>query len=137
MSELINIKQAVLRTGRSERTIRRWLANGKLEPHEQKGKRKKILVDAQALVMVAAEMMPLKKKDTVKHDTKGVTEALRDHLHDTRRQRDAFEFELKQCRQQLDELSGTLSQKQERIAALEKVINGGVRGLLRRINPLR
>ena len=112
--ELLNIKQAVQRSERSERTIRRWLADGRLTPQREAGGHgTTVLIDAQELVMVASEMTPVPKKRSVKHDTKGVTEALRDHLHDTRRQRDAFEFELKGCRQELEELRGTLAQKQE------------------------
>lgn len=138
MSDMMTIKEAADFTGRGERTIRRWMAGDRLTVQRIEGdKRGKVLLSRQEVIDVASEMTPMPKKRSTKHDMKLVTEALRDHLDDTRRQRDAFDFELKGCRQELEELRRELTQKQKRIEALELELNSGVRGLLRRFNPLR
>lgn len=145
MGERITIKEAVKRIERSERTIRQWLKDGRMQTYRVEGdKRNTILIDKHELLMAAAEMTPPPKKNMLVHRSKGEFNALHHHLEATERrlevseQRlDKAELDARNLRAEVARLQEALAAKTERIHALELELNGGVRGLLRKLNPLR
>lgn len=144
MEERLNIKQAVKFTGRGERTLRKWLADGKLTTYRVEGDpRNKILIDKNELLMVAAEMTPLPKQRSKRQTAQVEIKALQSQLEaanallsEVRHQRDKYEVELTQANARVEDLHKELEGKVDRVHALEMELNGGVKGLLKKLNPL-
>ena len=137
MSDMLTVKEAAEISGRGERTIRRWMADKRLTVQRAEGdKRGTVLLSRQDVIDVASSLTPLPKKKPIKAACKEVVTVLRDHLDDAIHQRDEYQFQVKHLRVEIEDLRQVIDGKQAKIQALEKEINGGVRGLLRRLNPI-
>lgn len=144
MGERITIKQAVKHVGRSERTIRKWLADGRMTTHRIEGDRRQtILIDTHELLTAAAEMTPLPKQRSKRQTAQVEIKALQSQLEaanallsEVRHQRDKYEVELTQANARVEDLHKELEGKVDRVHALEMELNGGVKGLLKKLNPL-
>lgn len=124
-ADLISIQEASKLTGKSQQTIRRWKRDGKINFVSIKGEQKAYLSRSSILTLVGQSSNPI--QNTVHIDTQADTlNILRSYLEDTKRERDGLRMELKELRLVLED-------KQERIVALERELNGGVRGLLRNL----
>lgn len=145
MGARVTIKEAVKHVGRSERTIRKWLADERLTAHRVEGDRRKtVFIDTDELLMAAADMTSPPTMKPRLQGSKGEVAAIRQHLEATEkrletseRRFDKAEQEGRELRAEVARLREALAAKAERIHALELELNGGVRGLLRRFSPMK
>lgn len=128
--EIVTLRVAAKRIGRTVDTLRRWRRDGLLEFEEHPDRMGRALVSMGALLAVASrhakETRPA--PNTRAGASPGTSDealaAVRAHLADALAQRDSLTAELKQAR---SELAAT----RERLLAVERELNGGVRGFLR------
>lgn len=134
--ELLTLAQASKLVGRSIDSLRRWRRDGILvfEGEDAKGR---ALVRRQALLLAAqshAKDTASTPPQTRAHTQAGseALEAVRAHLADVQGERDRWQGEAERLRTELLSERTMLADMKAKLAAIEKEMNGGVRGLLLR-----
>ena len=122
--DLISISEASRLIGKSEQTIRRWKRDNKISFVPVQGSRKLFISRAAILSLAGQSSLPI-QNTTQSNSQDEAMDILRTYLDDTKRERDELRAEIKSLRHQLQD-------KQNRIDALERELNGGIRGLLMR-----
>lgn len=156
-TDLIPLKEACAILGKSPDTLRRWHKDKGITWRRELGNPSApVLVSKAEVLRIAAEVAGVSYPvvQPVVHAggvaTRGagdaaltgaaVTSAMQAHLatlegvvSDTRRERDALRAELDAARLELAGVRAQLAERDARIVALERQLNGGARGLLGRI----
>lgn len=115
----IDIKEAVKATGKSEKTIRRFLSKAESEPYIDK-KLNKIFVDVNYLFSSYPPVKPPIKTSSQKVST--VQVSMYEELTDLKVKLALFEQEIKHKDQLLREKELHINEKDERITDLQKAI---------------
>lgn len=132
--DYITIREAALRSERSVSTIRRWIRQGTIESKQVGGKTSPVLVSIASLTAVLMTQEPRGNVDTSPpihehiHEqsmvNRAVVEAMESHIH-------ALSLQVEDLIRDKTLLRSELESTRERLSAVEKELNGGVRGLLR------
>ena len=127
-TDLISIADAARLIGKSQQTVRRYKRDGRIDFVTVPGDKRSYLSRSAILTLAGQRSQPI--ESPIQKDIQPDSQALdimRSHLEDTRKQRDSLVMQVNDLRSQLQD-------KQRRIEALERELNGGVvRGLLRGI----
>ena len=142
--DLITLKEAAKLTGKAEHSLRRWKREKGLKDwRDTKDARAPSLVSRAEVTAIAVQVASTAVVDTTRKGTGGqvsaqaVATVLREHLHtlerdveDLRVQRDATARRLVDREAELAMVRAELVDTRKRVDALERELNGGVRGLL-------
>jgi len=128
-SDLLTVKEAAVRAERSISTIKRWMRSGKLKKRRKgKGKTAPVYISSHELSMLTMDQTPARAANRATNQAPNQAQAelvdiLKEQIADLRRDKASLQDDMRTTRKLLDE-------SRERIAALERQLNGGVRGLL-------
>jgi len=138
---LITIQDAAKRAERHASTIKRWIADKRLTPHKRgKGKTAPVMVEARELMALLADQTPRARVVASQSDHERSTPSkaeltlakeLEAAREDHRRELETLRLVIADLRADKERGQRELTDARERIAALERELNGGVRGLLR------
>ena len=113
----IDVKEAVKKTGKSERTIRRLFANSESVPYLQK-KRNKVLIEVNYLFSIYEPLKDIKKPQRQKYDIAEIWQRQED-VNSLKTKLALFEQELKNKELLLQEKEGRIIDLQKTILLLE------------------
>ena len=113
----IDVKEAVKRTGKSERTIRRLFANSESVPYLQK-KGNKVLIEVNYLFSIYEPLKDIKKPQRQKYDIAEIWQRQED-VNSLKTKLALFEQELKNKELLLQEKEGRIIDLQKTILLLE------------------
>ena len=113
----IDVKEAVKKTGKSERTIRRLLANTESVPYLQK-KGNKVLIEVNYLFSIYEPLKDIKKPQRQKYDIAEIWQRQED-VNSLKTKLALFEQELKNKELLLQEKEGRIIDLQKTILLLE------------------
>lgn len=134
-SRVVDLRTAAKLSGRSERTIRRWVRDGLVKDQRSEGDHaSRILVredDIKKQVMSGARSPDVVDVPLVSTGHAGQVVALNGHIDDLRHTRDKLEGQVATLQEQVEAQAEQLRDKDLRIASLEQQLHGGVRGLLK------
>jgi len=140
--EVVAVQEAARRLGRTVDTLRRWRRSGVIAFEQGTDEKGRALVRMGPLLAAAAghakETRPrpsLGQTPThapVPAAGQGELDAVRAHLAEVRAERDELKAQRTRLQADVDELRRLLEDSRQRVAALERELNGGVRGLLQR-----
>jgi len=144
-TDLLPLAEAARFVGKSVDTLRRWKRSGLLafEGPDEQGR---ALVQKSALLLAAQgharDTAPTRVQrlsvasplptSIVASAVQGELDAVRAHLAEVRAERDELKAHRARLQSDVDELRRLLEDSRQRVAALEKELNGGMRGLLKR-----
>jgi len=144
--DLLPLADAARSIGKSVDTLRRWKRAGLLAFHgpDEQGRalvqRAALLLAAQGHARDTAPMRPPRGQKApvasppaiVGAAAQGELAAVRETLAEVRAERDELKAQRTRLQSDVDELRRLLEDSRQRVAALERELNGGVRGLLKR-----
>ena len=113
----IDVKEAVKKTGKSERTIRRLFANSESVPYLQK-KGNKVLIEVNYLFSIYEPLKDIKKPQRQKYDIAEIWQRQED-VNSLKTKLALFEQELKNKELLLQEKEGRIMDLQKTILLLE------------------
>ena len=113
----IDVKEAVKKTGKSERTIRRLFANSESVPYLQK-KGNKVLIEVNYLLSIYEPLKDIKKPQRQKYDIAEIWQRQED-VNSLKTKLALFEQELKNKELLLQEKEGRIIDLQKTILLLE------------------
>ena len=117
MMNYIDVKEAVKKTGKSERTIRRLFANSESVPYLQK-KGNKVLIEVNYLFSIYEPLKDIKKPQRQKYDIAEIWQRQED-VNSLKTKLALFEQELKNKELLLQEKEGRIIDLQKTILLLE------------------
>jgi len=129
---LITLKEAATIAQRSISTIRTWIRAGKLQDMRQAGDRvSPVMVSHSELLVLCSKQRQMRSGAPISNtqpeliaNNTALVETLKAQIDDLKRDKAELRSELSFVRKDLESA-------RERIAALEREMNGGVRGLIR------
>jgi len=135
--DLITIREAATRAERHPSTIKRWIKAKRLTTHRNgNGRTASIMVEARELMTLLTDQAPRPRMVEARpeHEPSAAIQASLDATRaDHEREISALALQIADLRADKARLQRELDDSRQRVAALEREMNGGVRGLLRAV----
>ena len=134
MEKLISIGQAAKISGRTPKTVRRWITSGMLEDKRKKKDRgSPILINEQELKLLLLESVPQEPEGQRKDTESPLIGALNGQIRDLREQVSHLKELLAQSQREREAMQETVEEARRVREALERELIGrqGIRGLIK------
>jgi len=139
MSKRVGIRDAVRLTGKSEKTIRRWVREGRLKDMRKKGDKKSPLVfdETELRGKLAGTPQPLLSEHSSisTHEHPASEQLLREHMNTLKGQIEHMDKQIGNLRHERDRWMTTAEDRMQRVQALEQELwkreHSGIRGLIK------